>query len=63
MKEAIKIILSAWSTGLIILFLILTGAINSGSRVDEGTAFLWMFLLFGSITGTGWLIYRSETKN
>lgn len=63
MNEAIKVILSAWSVGLIVLFIIVTSAIVHGAKIDEGIALVWLFLLFGSVTGAGWLFYRMEAKD
>jgi len=63
MKEAFKVILSAWSIVAIVLFVLWSSVADD---VVQETAsvyvFGWLFLLFAASAGIGWLVHRHREK-
>jgi hypothetical protein len=62
MIEALKIIVSAWSVALIVLFFIFFTAETPSPEFATARAHTMIELLTGSITATGWLWFRHQEK-
>jgi len=63
MKEALSIIMSAWSTTLIALFLIYAVAERpTDPSLAEVRARAVIVLFVGAVTGAGWLWHRHALK-
>lgn len=59
MSEAAKVIVSSWSVVFIVLFLLDFARIGEGQAPDPE---YFAVVFIGAVTGAGWLIYRSNTK-
>lgn len=55
MKEAIKVIISAWSVAFIALAIF-------GAPYVRDRAEAYALIFFAAVTGCGWLRYRSDSK-
>jgi hypothetical protein len=61
MKEALKVIASAWSVAFVVLFLAsVTTAPQAGLSPER--VHIILFLMVGAVTGSGWLWFRHKLK-